>query len=222
MANKKAQGVVTKSDVSKSTSKPETGAVEKAAPAKVLKRKVAQIRHRVKFGPAPLGKSSTMIQYKGAGLKIDMIDGIYEIPKDIDEKELKDLKKTLEGLGFVDASITTLGELYEEDAPPPRRFMYSVAHPDRAKDGPPMNGRLSVMVKGKPVALGFENGLIRTDDKDLRDALVSGGWIEVLASEILPDKKPEEEKVEEKPEIVEDEPEEEIEKEEGGDNGGES
>lgn len=197
MATNKAPGVVTKNDVEKKSEVTKPEAAPKAAPGKVIKRRPATVRHRVKFGPAPLGKSVTNIVYNGEGRTINMVDGFYEFPENMDEGKVKAFKQHLIGLGFTDASVTVNGESYEEDAPPPKKFSYSVAHPDRVK-GIKMTGNVSVQVKNKPVALKFEDGVIHTKDKDLRDALVSGGWIEIAASEIVSEQKEEPKKEPEK------------------------
>lgn len=187
-SKKKAPGVMTSSDFL-GKDPPEGTAKAAPSPVSTPEKKQAEIRYRVRFGPAPLGKSCTSFTYKGDVVRINMVDGIYEFPKGMERGAAEAFMRELVKRGFVNASVSGRVPVKPEPPVAPKRYEYTVGHPDNEPENG-ITGSVSVTVKGIDTKFECVDGIVRTRDKAVYEAFLKKGWYEVSIEEI-------EEKVEE-------------------------
>ena len=116
--------------------------------------------------------------------KIKLMNKIYTIPKDLNPADEKILVEALVQNGFSD--ITTLkGTMYDKEK---QKYIYSAIHPDHGEKNP-INGNTTLTMmneKGKPICdkdgkqiaiqLQIVNGVVKTDDQSVYQALIRAGY----------------------------------------------
>lgn len=144
---------------------------------------------------APMGDAKTVISYKLGDKTITkelvLHNKIYEFPKDLNDEESKILRKALVNNGFVDVSVFESAK-YEKEK---KQYVYSAMHPDHSNQDP-INANISLPIcdnEGKKMygpdgnqifrQVAVLNGLVKTDDKSIYQALIKAGFKSCFAQE---------------------------------------
>ena len=175
--------------------------LQKEKPVENLNEKIKQKKKKpvidIKFecSFASMGDSKTMIQYKlGDKLvtkEIIMHNKLYDFPKDLTKEESKVLRKALKENGFFDVTVIE-GAKFDKEK---KEYVYSAMHPDHSKQDP-FNANISLPIldeasrvicgpDGKQIfkQVAVVNGLVKTDDKRIYQALIKAGFKSCFAQE---------------------------------------
>lgn len=110
--------------------------------------------------------------------KIELIDGIFEIPKDWKEE-----KKSIYSLAFLKAGFEKFVSL-DIVEPIKKEVLYFAGHPDN-KENEKVTGVISVTVGKKEIELDCVEGMVTTDNEKIYKALIKKGYLEAkLAEEV--------------------------------------
>ena len=114
--------------------------------------------------------------------KVELIDGVFKIPK-----TWKTEKKIAYKMGFLKAGFESFAIL-EGTKPkveePPKQYIYFAGHPDN-KDDEKVNGNIAVTVDGEEIQLEVVEGVVETEKKEVWEALFAKGYYEAKAPEVV-------------------------------------
>lgn len=142
------------------------------------KKKNLCIDYKYRFPPAPLGKSQTTIKYKDKLMKLEMMDGVYEVPKKWSNAEKEKFHQFILVLGFEDVSVVISEKKPGKKAEKSKTMIYKIGHPDNGKDEK-VNGSVTIKINKENQKFDCVNGMIVTEKKAVFDAFIKKGWYEI-------------------------------------------
>ena len=137
--------------------------------------------YQAKLPSAPLGRSCTTLSYEGKLIRIDMTDGIYKFPEDMERGAAEAFLLHLQRLEFENASVIDSSSPMEKEPEKPKAFLYVAGHPENTKDKK-VNATFSLEGYEKPFKC--VEGLVKTTDKVVYEKLLAQGFYEVAIEEI--------------------------------------
>lgn len=191
---KKTEGVLTKEELKKeesvkAPSSKKTTKVKKPVEVKSVEVK-KDIQERFECGFAPGGNSNIAFihKYQGVDYKYDLklVNRIYILPKGVIGEERLRLRAALKANGFADITVIKSGAIFDKQK---GTYIYTVMHPDHTSRNR-VNGTISLALmgdngkpmfdpEGKQIAkqVTIQNGIVKTEDKDIYKALLTAGFV---------------------------------------------
>ena len=156
---------------------------------KKVKKKTVDVNVQFECPYAPMGASNTVLVYKGKKEKkfeIKMMNKIFEIPKNMKEEEKEILRQLLIDNGFKDITEIHPGVVYDKKK---KNYTYAAVHPEHTSQHP-ITGNISLVMlddNNKPIIdketgkqiteqVAVIDGLVKTDDKGIYQALLRAGF----------------------------------------------
>jgi hypothetical protein len=190
--------IVTQADLDKEKKKKPPKAkkvIKKKTPIEIITEGEMVFEHTL----APMGKSSTSFEHTYRGKQylyhINIVDKKYTIPADLGkgEKEpvrvamIERYREALRANGFIDVSLLRSGVEVEKET---GDYIYKAFHPEHLPNHP-INGNIGLGLlgkdgkpkldkNGKPVIeqVVIKNGIARTKDPEIFNALLSAGLVD--------------------------------------------
>ena len=168
--------------------------IEKPVKEKPLeKKKPANIQYECSY--AFTGDSKTIITYKMGTeiIKRELLlhNKLFDYPNNLTVDEDRALKKALKENGFHDVTVIE-GAIYDKEK---KDYIYSAMHPDHSKQDP-FTANISVPIldeagrvicnnDGKQIfkQIAVVNGLVKTEDKRIYQALIKAGFKSCFSQE---------------------------------------
>lgn len=189
--------------VEKTVKKTRKKTVKKTPPEKVKKekpvlKKSAEVKKKKPvnvvdrsyiFEPAPMGNSSASFYYtdpetnEKKEITINLIDKVFVIPGNWDLKKRVRHEKMLLLNGFKETTVIN-NDAGEKILKVDKEKVYKLGHPENT-DTLKINGKVSAHTAIGEILVDCVNGIIRTVNKDIFDALLKQGFYHITDNEYL-------------------------------------
>lgn len=171
---------------------------KKEAPKEKIVRRMEKKKDRVpleyELPRAPNGKCTIAIQYMQNGQskskELTLINKKYSIPEKFKKEEKLAWRSILLSEGFIDSTVVKSGSVKVENDT--GKITYFAMHPDHHDIHNPIFGTIGLVMKddtgkdlydkdGKQISkqLTIKNGLVKTDDKEVFNAVIKAGFHEL-------------------------------------------
>lgn len=193
---KKSSPILTNKEL-KSKGEPEKAPLSNTKtpkPSKAIKeagQKKEAVNPDIKFecGFAPGGKSNVSFVHKYEGIEynyeLNLNNKIFDFPKGLKKEDAKRFRKALIDNDFIDVTRSRKGVVFNKQT---GEYIYKAVHPEHS-DRNRVQGNIGLVLfgdNGKPMldalgkqiteTVGIENGLVKTDKKEIYESLLKAGF----------------------------------------------